>query len=375
MKILMVSHAYVVAENQRKLETLAGLPHVDLTLLVPYFWKDQMRQIELERVYDSKYKIVPAHTGYNGRLYAYFYHPLTVAQLLHRLKPDIVHLELEPPSLSAFEMCSLSKMAGSKVVFFTFENVYRSYRFPKLFLERGVLTLADYAISGNNEGMRNLIRKGFRKPMSVLPQLGVDPHRFCKTPTKPLRQTLGLKGFVIGFAGRLVREKGILTLLEAVARQRRDVQLLIVGRGPLREEILKTASRLGLRQRTVMVDSVLHSEIPLYLNCMDVLVLPSETTSVWKEQFGHVLIEAMACEVPVVGSNSGAIPEVIGEAGLIFEEGNVDELASQLGRIMDAPGLKNLLGWKGRERVLKNYTHDIVAQKTHQVYEELMANE
>jgi len=374
MKILMVSHTYVVAENQRKIDALANIPSIDLTLLVPYSWKDQMRQIQLEKLYDKKYKIVPAHIGYNGRLYAYFYHQLTVIRLLHKLRPDIVHLELEPPSLSAFQICSLSKIFGSKVVFFTFENVYSNYPFPKLFLERGVLALADYGISGNTEGKKNLMKKGFKKPISVLPQLGVDPNRFCKICANQLRQELGLKDFVIGFAGRLVQEKGILTLLRAVARLVKDVQLLIVGRGFLREEIVNLASQLGLQEKIVMVDSVLHSEMPMYLNCMDVLVLPSETTSVWKEQFGHILIEAMACEVPVVGSNSAAIPEVIGEAGLIFEEGNINDLQSQLQTIIVDPELASLLARRGRERVLKNYTHFIVARRTYEVYKELMAD-
>ena len=66
------------------------------------------------------------------------------------------------------------------------------------------------------------------------------------------------------------------------------------------------------------------NDVPRHLRALDALVLPSESTPLWKEQFGHVLIEAMACGVPVVGSDSGAIPEVIGEAGLLFPGGGRD---------------------------------------------------
>jgi glycosyltransferase involved in cell wall biosynthesis len=96
---------------------------------------------------------------------------------------------------------------------------------------------------------------------------------------------------------------------------------------------------------------------------MSVLVLPSLTTPTWKEQFGHVLVEAMACGVPVIGSDSGAIPEVIGDAGLIVPEGNVDALADAIQSLISAPALRVDLAARGRSRVQAEYTNDSVARR------------
>jgi len=108
------------------------------------------------------------------------------------------------------------------------------------------------------------------------------------------------------------------------------------------------------------------------MNMFDVLVLPSRTTRSWKEQFGRVLIEAMACETPVVGSSSGEIPKVIGDAGLIFPEGDVVTLAHILGCVHDTAELGTQLGKKGRGRVLEMFTHRRIAEETVRLYRELL---
>jgi glycosyltransferase involved in cell wall biosynthesis len=104
----------------------------------------------------------------------------------------------------------------------------------------------------------------------------------------------------------------------------------------------------------------------------DALVLPSRTTRLWKEQFGRVLIEAMACKVPVVASDSGAIPEVVGDAGLIFPEGDAQALADCLQRLMDSPELSQELAERGHARVLEHYTQVQIAAQTAAFYRELV---
>ena len=105
---------------------------------------------------------------------------------------------------------------------------------------------------------------------------------------------------------------------------------------------------------------------------LDVLVLPSLTRANWKEQFGRVLIEAMACDVIALGARSGAIPEVIGEAGLTFEEGNAEELRAQLQRLLEDVSLRNDLRAKGRQRVTDHYTQAAIARHTVEVYRQLL---
>ncbi len=105
---------------------------------------------------------------------------------------------------------------------------------------------------------------------------------------------------------------------------------------------------------------------------LDVLVLPSRTQPNWKEQFGRVLIEAMSCGVPVIGSTCGEIPQVIGEAGLVFPEGDVAALRAALSRLIDQPELRAELARRGRARVLAEFTQAAIARRHVAVYQAML---
>jgi glycosyltransferase involved in cell wall biosynthesis len=107
---------------------------------------------------------------------------------------------------------------------------------------------------------------------------------------------------------------------------------------------------------------VAYEEVPAFLRSLDALVLPSRTTPRWKEQFGRALAEAMACGVACLGSDSGAIPEVMGKGGLVFKEGDAKGLARQARRLKDA-GLRQRLGRAGRARAVKEYSSAVLAQR------------
>ena len=111
--------------------------------------------------------------------------------------------------------------------------------------------------------------------------------------------------------------------------------------------------------------------MPAFYASLDALVLPSHTTPTWKEQFGRVLIEAMACETVVVGSDSGEIPQVIGAAGMIYPEGNPEALAERLAHLAGDPALRAQLAQQGRARVLAHFTQQCVAEATWQVYQQM----
>jgi glycosyltransferase involved in cell wall biosynthesis len=281
-------------------------------------------------------------------------------------------------SLSYFQALIGKKLLApkAKCLFFTWVNWRLKSKFPLSVVEQYNISQSDYAICGNQDAAEILSEKGFQKPIKVFPQLGVDPELFKKGDATDLRRRLGLlngsKPFVIGFVGRIVREKGVLVLVEAAARLGSDFRLLFVGTGDAKGEISKLGFQLGIADRIKFVDPVPHTEIIPYLNCMDVLALPSLTVPHWKEQFGHVLIEAMACEVSVIGSNSAEIPNVIGDTGLIFKEGDVEELSEKLRLMISDVDLRNKLAVKGRERVTQHYSHSIIAGKIHEIYTELM---
>ncbi|MCB0162684.1 MAG: glycosyltransferase family 4 protein [Anaerolineae bacterium] len=359
--------------NRQKIRELAGFDDIDLLLLVPKKWPQYLGQITLNPEHSQLFEMQGLPTMFQGRESAYLYTPSIIASI-HRHKPDIIHVEQGPYALS-YSQAILSKKIfapQAKCVFFTWWNLPYNLKLHWQIIEKFNLANSDYAITGNQDAKLILQQRGFDKPITVLPQLGVDTELYRRQDVTTLKAKLGLDAFTIGYVGRFVRQKGILTLIQAVSNIKKPCHILLVGRGELKSEVQSLATELGISDRLHFVDTVPHDQIPLYLNCMDVMVLPSLTTPTWMEQFGHVLIEAMACEVPVIGSDSAEIPHVIGDAGLIFREGDVQDLVEKLCRVMADEQLRHEMVCRGRQRVLEKYTHKMIAKATYDIYQELL---
>ena len=386
MRVCVFSHSYVVAANHAKLELLARMPGVELSLICPRSVRREFGTYPVQRTEHPDYRIVPLRTVYPSHNYRFFY--LSAGRAIARIAPDLLHIEEEPWSLAAWQAVRCARRQrlnrstltpalsprerGVKVIFFTWQNLRLRHGFPHDRIERAVHAAADAAIAGNAEAADILREKGFCKPIHVLPQFGVDEAAYSKQPAMELRRELGLGSFLVGFAGRLVPEKGIETLLAALAGLEGDWGLLLLGGGPLRGSLARRFEHAPFAGRAALLDTVPHGDMPRYLNCMDALALPSRTAPHWKEQFGHVLIEAMACEVPVVGSTCGEIPNVIGDAGLVFPEGDVAALRDALRRLMASPDERADFAARGRRRVLDRYTNTRIAQATHEIYRQVL---
>jgi len=364
----MVSKACIVGPYQRKLEQLAALPGVDLTVVVPPYWREAGRTIQLERRFTSGYSLVVQPMALNGHFHLHFYP--WIAKEFRRVKPDLCHIDEEPYNLATYQALRLAERWGARTLFFTWQNLARRYPPPWCWVESRVLGRANAAIAGNQEAAEVLRRKGYRGPVAVIPQFGVDPNIY--KPLGDVREKTSSRGFRIGFAGRLVEQKGVHLLLSAVSRLEGDWSLSVVGEGPTRSALIALADELGVSPRVEFRHPIPPGEMPQYLNELDVLVLPSVARPNWKEQFGRVLVEAMACETPVVGSESGEIPHVIGDAGLTFPEGEVDELARRLSLLQTDDGLRRRLAGQGRARVLEHYTQARIAAETYRVYQETL---
>ncbi len=207
---------------------------------------------------------------------------------------------------------------------------------------------------------------------------GVDLVRYDhQEPCCTLREEYGMPADaqVVGIVARLEPEKGHPTLLDAwplVLRRVPSARLLVVGEGSRRPALEEQAAALGIADRVGISTEVSSTDVPKVLRGFDVLVLPSRSTPSWVEQFGRVLVEAMACGVPVIGSSSGEIPNVIGDAGLVFPEGDVKALRGALARIAASPEVGQRLGEAGRRRVLERYTQARIAEATYRVYREML---
>ena len=191
-------------------------------------------------------------------------------------------------------------------------------------------------------------------------------------PTTSLERKHDSKVYTIGYVGRLVRAKGVHVLIEACSRLPSNVRLLIVGEGEEDVHLRNLAAIRGISDRVEFQSPIRYAEMPDLLNRFDTLVLPSLKTSTWTELFGRVLIEAMACGIPVVASDSGGIPEVVGESGLLFETGNVSSLTGRLSELLTNLQLRNELGASGRLRGQKLFDVPVVMKQLKNVIEQML---
>ncbi len=379
LRLMVVSHSYMEPVPRQKWFVLREIaPEIELLIVTPRFWRERdWSLLKSEPYRGNGLEIVPLPVILDGYLSRHVYVSFLLPRILRRFGPDAILVEAEPWSALYAQMMTLRNflVPRAKMVFFTWWNTPRRIPFPFSVSHRACLTGTNLVLAGNHGAVDILRGHGYRGPVKVVPQLGVDPRQFRPArPDSELLCKLGVESeFVIGFAGRLTARKGVSTLLQAIAPvSERPWKLILVGDGPESARLKDEARRLGIASRVVFCGLVSREEIQRYMNCMNVLVLPS-TREQW-EQFGHVLIEAMACGVPVIGSQSGEIPRVIGDAGMIFPIGDPDTLRQQILRLMTDPKLASEYGVKGLRRMQEHYSHEAVARRLREVYVNLCRN-
>jgi glycosyltransferase involved in cell wall biosynthesis len=212
-----------------------------------------------------------------------------------------------------------------------------------------------------------------RKPSCVLSP-GVDIERF--KPDASLRQrTLTKLGWtpaddVVGFLGRFVPQKGVSVLVRALRSTASRWRALFVGGGPMEQELRLFAAEYP--GRVHVETAATHDDVPAWLNAMSVLCAPSQTTPRWREQFGRVLIEAMACGIPVIASTSGEMPLVVGAAGAIVPEDDARAWAAEIDRLLTEPAVRRERAAQGVERARSRFAWQTVAREHLDFFEALL---
>ena len=368
MRVLMISKPMIASAYRTKLEAIARHADLDLTVVVPPHWRDDAgRKAPLEPGHTDGYRLVVAPMAFNGHFHYHFYP--TLHRVFAEVKPHLLHMDEEAYNLATLQGYALARSHRAKAVFFTWQNLPRRYPPPISWLERVIYRLSAGAIAGNAEAVDVLRSKGYRGKTWVIPQFGVDPELFRPAPTAFDPQ----RPFTVGFVGRLRERKGAHILVEALAALQDDSRLELLAWGEEEPRIRALAQTLGVGDRVRFRAAVPSDQVPDFLRRLDVAVMPSIEIESWKEQFGRVLVEAMACGVNVVGSDSGEIAHVIGDAGLVFPPGDASALAARLRRLRDDPVLRAELRERGIRRVRENYTQQAIADQTVAAYREIMA--
>ena len=359
MKVLYVSKASCLAAHRDKVAVMSR--RVDLILVVPERWGRQAQEPVLST--DPRTVALPAL--FHGHNHLHFYRGL--AALLDVERPDLVHADEEPYSAVTGQVAALCAKRAIPFVFFAWQNLAKRLPPPFGVLKSAVFARAAGGIAGTERAGSVLRGAGFTGPLAVIPQMGVDPERFRPDPVARarVRERLGIADgtVVLGYVGRLVPEKGV-DLILAAAAEISGVALVVVGSGPDEDRLRRLSAELGIADRTHLVGSVPSTSVSEWLAALDILVLPSLTTRGWREQFGRVLVEAMACGLAVVGSDSGEIPSVIGDAGVVVEEGSAAELRAALKRLLEDGAERARLGEAARARVVGAFSQNAVVEAT-----------
>lgn len=370
VRVLVASHTYVVGANQAKLRALAATRRVEVGLLVPSRWVDRSLGLifELEDATGGMVRVFPSPVALAGRVGGYVFSPAHALAAIRRFRPDVVHVEAEVFSLVAFELALLARACGARMTLFCWENVDRDLGLRRTTTRVVVASLA-HLFAGSEDTAKLVGNWGYRGEVTVIPQLGVEVPERVQPRCHPDEE------LVVGFVGRLVPWKGVDFLLRALGDLRdRGVPArgVIVGTGPEEERLRVLASELGLGERVTWYGWVRHDDVPRLLGEVDVLVLPSRSIPTWREQFGHVLIEAMAQGIPVVGSSCGAIPAVIGRRELVFREQDKRALADLLARLATDRSFYAAAAAHSVARV-QQFTHEAIAERMVGVWEGIVA--
>lgn len=287
--------------------------------------------------------------------------------------PDILQVFEEFSGLIAFQTVLGSALFGRrcKIMVYSAENLSNNMRAIFRITGKYVAARSDLAFVCSQGVKQVLHAEDFSHPIEVFP-LGVDTAIFHKFPAERLKAALKLDGkFVIGYVGRLLGIKGVFLLVDVLRALPESVHLLMVGSGPEELNLRRLAAEYGLEHRVHLAGAIPASNLPEYMNCMDIGIVPSQTTRRWKEQFGRVLVEFMSCEVPVIGSNSGSIPEVLGDAGCIFRENQPQALVDLVNRLMASAEQRRELGERGRARAIAYYSIDVMCEQILSMYRNL----
>lgn len=373
MRVLAINSMFANRVYRRCVDELGLLDDLELSVLTVRSWKMNGREMPMEPVaVDAPYRIFIGDVLWSGKENRGFY-TSGLVQAFRTSRPEVIFLMEEPFSIFAFQTLLLRKLMCPEVpvVFFTWNNLSLEeydYR-PSIFyrnVARWVLPQTSYALTANLAGIQVLTSFGYSNPIDHV-GYGVDIQRYTSVEDDRLertRQELGLKptDFVIGYVGRLLHMKGVDLLVDAFAdacarHSDRQLRLLLVGGGPESEAIRARSAARGLAEQVRQIETVPHDQVPYYTHLMDTLVLPSRRQGMWEEQFGRVLVEAMAAGKIVIGSSSGAIPEVIGDAGLVFKENDATDLQSKLSHVLSLAGEeRKRLGEHARLRAVQRYS-------------------
>ena len=350
MRLICFGQSYCIPINRSIERWVSSRMSWDITCVGPSSWPGDLRPLTFEgEEKKERLQAVGVPVSFPFKVQIFNYQKSAVARLLQE-GWDGAYLWQEPYCRATLILTRHLRSLKIPYVFFTNQNITKKYPWPFSSWEREVVKNANGWIACGKTIFDAQTQRGFYKNGIILP-FAVNTELFMPAAQKDkekLWKSWGVCGPVIGYVGRLTPEKGIRTILKILETLNPACWggMVFFGSGPLEHEIKNWALIHGWQDK-VVVRLVKHSAMPLELPGLDVLIAPSQTTTTWREQFGRMLIEAMASGVPVISSDSGEIPHTVGNAGLIIPESDVAGFAKAVANILESSQLQDDLRGKG----------------------------
>jgi glycosyltransferase involved in cell wall biosynthesis len=366
-RLLSIAHSYVVGMNRRLAHELAqvGGSDWDVTAVAPTYFHggNDLRPVRLELGNPEPCRVVGVNAYLTSRVHVFVYGWKLRSLLAEGW--DLVHC-WEEPYIVVGGQIAWWLARRTPLVYRTAQSLNKSYPIPFNWIERYAIRRASAWICSGGLVAQNLAaRPGYDVlPRAQIP-LGVDVNCFHpdRARGRQVRELLGWSADgppVVGYLGRFVPEKGLEVLQAALDQVATPWRALFVGAGPAETSLRAWAARHGDRVR--ICNDVTHEHVPAYLNAMDVMCAPSQTTPAWKEQFGRMVVEAFASGVPFIGSESGEIPHVVKDAGLIVGERDIAGWARAIAGLLEDQHRRDELAERGLERVHREFAWPVVAR-------------
>ncbi len=363
--VLIASHACALPQNQSMFAMAARRRGWRVTMVIPANWRNEYGERMKATLVDGfDATLVTAPVIRNGSVPLHAYR-MRAAMLVHQTRPDIVYSHNEPYALSTFQWCRAAVKNNIPFGFFSCQNLVKRYPTPFCQGESWVYRNSRFAFPITQSVDQVHRQKGYQGASTIMP-LGYDPSQYFAT--RDVRQRHLFSGDVVhlAFIGRVVEEKGLITLTRALSSLRElPWRLTIVGSGPFESEVRRAMDRYEIADRVDWRGFVPHSEVAAFYENVDCLLLPSETRPNWKEQFGRVLVESMACGTPVIGSDSGEIPIIIGASGggWVFRESDADSCADTIRQMIGNRMERSEKAERGHRYVQQNYAIPALADR------------
>jgi len=377
MRILFISKPYVARPYRKKLLELARSKEFEIGLICPTEWGNQTFEPASDEEKEH-FWIKSLPIWFSGKNHFHLYKGLAAA--VREFGPDLINVEEEDYSLVTWQCIRLANKLKIPSMFYAWQNIYKNYPPPFSNIERFVYRHAIGAMGGSANAGRILQKKGFSGPFATIAQIGIDTSLFEITGDinqvkSSYKQKIGIdpNSFVVFYAGRIVEEKGIQTLISAAAKCPERLQLMIVGSGPYDQTLKELAATLLPEGKVKFVPYVTAALLPEYTKAADAVCLASLTRPNWVEQGPvRVVTESMSAKCVAIVSDSGELPEVVGSSGIVFKEGDVDSLAAVINRLMVNKDLQAGYRQKGFELVKQQYSAQAVAKRCSDFFMQVM---